>query len=126
MKQFKTFIDIHKAYLAKEEYKVWNHPTYKTWAEFQKIIDYSKHITIKRQYLLYIYYLMQKYCTTEIACRSVNLFFNDNKGFSTHKNGSVSVVLRSSLNKIIICSDNEEYSFTKKGKEYIRSLLICE
>lgn len=124
--QFQSAIDIHKAYLEKEEFKVCNHPTCKTWEEFKEIIDWDEQMTAKIRYLLYLYYLMQKYCATEIPCKAVNLFFKDNEDFDPQKKGTVSTVLKKCLNSIILCSENEEYSFTDKGKEYIRSLLICK
>lgn len=119
-------INRHRAYLSDNPVKVCDHPTYKTWTEFQEIINTSTHLTSKAWYLLYMYYLTQRYSANSVTSDEIALIFRNDSRFIGAKSGSVSSRLVSCLPDILTSPDEKEYSFTEKGKGYIKSLLKGE
>lgn len=122
-KEFNSAIEYHKKCLSKKHIKVCNHPTYKSWEQFQELVNTDLRITVKKWYLLYLYYIMQRFSVTSVTNDEMKVIFVEDKRFKSTTTGIVSLKFQGYINSGLICASDKKYSFTIKGKEYIRKLL---
>lgn len=109
----------HKLLLSNKSVKLLNHPTYREWKKFIEIVDTTKNINIIEWYLIYLYFLIQKYSTKNILGVELATIFRDDKRFNRKNNGDTNIKLKTYLNRNWYNYDNGEYSLTETGKEHI-------
>lgn len=121
--EFNSAIEYHKKCLSKKHIKVCNHPTYKTWEQFQELVNTDLRITVRKWYLLYLYYIMQRFSVTSVTNDEMKVIFIEDQRFKSTTTGIVSLKFQGYINIGLICASDKKYSFTIKGKGYIRKLL---
>lgn len=122
----KTYEANHRLNLEKNSVKICSHPTYKTWKDFLGLIKPSIRITVKEWYLLYLYYLIQKYNIETITIHEIRMLRADDNRFSTKKNMTTPRYITLCLSENWITQNTNGLSLTEKGKKHIRSLICTE